>query len=120
MSRQGITPADAARTIVADASPLAVEPSGLDDIVDRVLAEPIQSPLDIPAWDNSAMDGFAVRSSDVVAAGATLRVIESVPAGRFPTRRLGLGESTRIFTGAPIPEGADGVIRAGGRHSARW
>jgi molybdopterin molybdotransferase len=111
VSREGLTPAEAARTILADAAPLSVEQAGLDDLAGRVLAEPVQSPIDIPAWDNSAMDGFAVRSADVTSAGATLRVVESIAAGQFPARRLQPGECARIFTGAPVPEGADGVIR---------
>ena len=87
----------------------------LDDALDGVLAEDVVSPLDIPAWTNSAMDGYAARSEDVRGAGETspvwLRVIEHIPAGHFPTRRLGPGECARIFTGAPLPEGADSVIR---------
>ena len=79
------------------------------------LAEDIVSPLDIPAWTNSAMDGYAVRGEDV--RGATeatprrLKVIEHLPAGAFPTRPLTGGTCARIFTGAPLPEGADSVIR---------
>lgn len=87
----------------------------LDDALGTVLAEPLVSPLDIPAWTNSAMDGYAVRSVDVRGATAehpvSLRVVETVPAGRFPTRSLGTAECARIFTGAPLPDGADGVIR---------
>lgn len=87
----------------------------LDDALGSVLAEDIVSPLDIPAWTNSAMDGYAARGQDVRGASegrpVRLRVIEQLPAGQFPTRPLGPGESARIFTGAPLPEGADSVIR---------
>jgi len=87
----------------------------LDDALGAVLAETITSPLDIPAWPNSAMDGYAVRGEDVRGASASaprpLRVIEQIPAGHFPTRRIGPGECARIFTGAPLPDGADCVIR---------
>ena len=80
-----------------------------------MLAEDVVSPIDIPAWDNSAMDGYAVRGDDLRGATAErpvrLRVVEHVPAGSFPTSTLGPGESTRIFTGAPIPAGADTVVR---------
>ena len=87
----------------------------LDDALGTVLAEPLVSPLDLPAWTNSAMDGYAARAEDV--RGATperpvrLRVVEQIPAGTFPTRTLQRGECARIFTGAPLPAGADGVIR---------
>jgi molybdopterin molybdotransferase len=81
----------------------------------RRLPDEEDSPLDLPAHTNSAMDGYAVRGADV--RGATLntpkrlRLVEEVQAGGFPSRALGPGEATRIFTGAPLPEGADGVIR---------
>jgi molybdopterin molybdotransferase len=87
----------------------------LDDALDGILAEDVVSPLDIPAWTNSAMDGYAARAEDVRGAAETrpvrLRVVEQIPAGQFPTRRIGPGECARIFTGAPLPEGADSVIR---------
>src|SRR5438093_5673972 len=61
------------------------------------------------------MDGYAARAADVATASperkVTLAVIETVPAGRFPTKPLGPGEATRIFTGAPLPAGADTVVR---------
>jgi molybdopterin molybdotransferase len=87
----------------------------LDDALDAVLAEDVVSPIDIPAWTNSAMDGYAARAADVRGASETkpvrLRVVEELPAGRFPTRAIGPGECARIFTGAPLPEGSDSVIR---------
>jgi molybdopterin molybdotransferase len=87
----------------------------LDEALGGVLAETIRSPLDVPYWTNSAMDGYAARGADV--RGATeaeprrLRVVEELPAGRFPSRAIGPGECARIFTGAPLPDGADSVIR---------
>ncbi len=87
----------------------------LDDARGAVLAEDLVSPIDVPAWTNSAMDGYAARSEDVRGASTEspvrLRVIEQIPAGGFPERRIGPGESARIFTGAPLPGGADSVIR---------
>jgi len=87
----------------------------LDDALGTVLAEPLVSPLDLPAWTNSAMDGYAARGADVRGATADapvrLRVVEQIPAGGFPARTLQPGECARIFTGAPLPEGADTVIR---------
>jgi molybdopterin molybdotransferase len=105
------TPAEAARHMVAAVRALPPQRRPLRDALSYVLAEPVTSPLDLPPWDNSGMDGYAVRAADVAAAGATLRVVESVAAGAFPTRPLGPGEATRIFTGAPLPGGADTVIR---------
>jgi molybdopterin molybdotransferase len=75
----------------------------------RVLAEPIRSTRRIPPWPNSSMDGYAVRAMDTRPA-ATLKVIDRVVAGSLPTRTVGAGEATRIFTGAPMPSGADAVV----------
>ncbi|HZN98834.1 MAG TPA: gephyrin-like molybdotransferase Glp [Gemmatimonadales bacterium] len=87
----------------------------LDDALDSVLAEDVVSRLDIPAWTNSAMDGYAARGEDVRGASESspvqLRVVEHLPAGKFPTRPIGPGECARIFTGAPLPDGSDSVIR---------
>jgi molybdopterin molybdotransferase len=107
--------AEAARRILEDVRRQPALRMPLDDALDAVLAEDIVSPLDIPAWTNSAMDGYATRGDDV--RGATqerpvrLTVVEHLPAGRFPTRPIAPGECARIFTGAPLPEGADTVVR---------
>jgi molybdopterin molybdotransferase len=107
--------ADAARRILAEVRRQPALRMPLDDALDSVLAEDAVSPIDIPAWTNSAMDGYAVRGEDVRGASAErpvrLRVVEQLPAGAFPSRRIGPGESARIFTGAPVPEGADSVVR---------
>ena len=105
-----MTPAEAARLIVADFQPLAAARRPLREALDAVLAEDVMSPIDLPPWDNSAMDGYATRSADV-AEDAELTVIETIPAGRFPSKPVGPGQATRIFTGAPLPQGADSVIR---------
>jgi molybdopterin molybdotransferase len=87
----------------------------LDDALHRVLAEDVASPLDIPAHSNSAMDGYAVRGEGVTGATTsnpvTLKIVERLPAGRFPTKTITTGECARIFTGSPVPDGADTVIR---------
>jgi len=75
----------------------------------RVLAQNVVSALQVPPQDNSAMDGYAVRASDCVTAGSVLRVTQRIPAGSHGTL-LSAGESARIFTGAPIPQGADAVV----------
>ncbi len=78
-------------------------------------AEDVDSPLTLPPRTNSAMDGFAVRAADVRGAArdrpVKLEVVEEVRAGGLPSKPIRPGEATRIFTGAPLPEGADGVIR---------
>ncbi len=80
----------------------------------RILATPITSKLDFPHWDNSAMDGYAVRYEDVKACNtenpAILEVIEEIPAGYQPISTLQPGQAARIFTGAVIPGGADTVV----------
>jgi molybdopterin molybdotransferase len=75
----------------------------------RVLAEPIVSRREIPPWANSSMDGYAVRAEDS-RAGATLNVVGRIEAGALPSRAVGRGEAMRIFTGAPLPPGADTVV----------
>jgi molybdopterin molybdotransferase len=75
----------------------------------RVLARDVVSQLDVPGFDNSAMDGYAVRSADVREAGTQLRVAQRIPAGHFG-QMLHAGEAARIFTGAPMPPGADAVV----------
>lgn len=110
-----VSVAQARETILASVAKLPPEHRRLLDALGHVLAEDVLSPVDLPPWDNSAMDGFAVRGEDVQ--GATeeeprsLRVIEDVPAGKHPTRAVGPGEATRVMTGAPVPEGADSVVR---------
>jgi molybdopterin molybdotransferase len=110
-----LAPAEAARRILAEVHPQPTLRIPLDDGLGAVLAEPVVSPMDVPPWTNSAMDGYAARAADVRGATARsprrLRIVEVVPAGAFPTRAVGPGEGTRVFTGAPIPEGADSVIR---------
>jgi molybdopterin molybdotransferase len=106
---------EATERIVAGVSVLPAEEVALLEARNRVLAETIDSPIDLPPRTNSAMDGYAVRAEDVRGASKTapkrLAIIEELPAGTLPTRPLGTGQCTRIFTGAALPEGSDGVIR---------
>jgi len=110
-----LTPTEAARVILEHVAPLPAVRQPLREALDLVLAEDVASPIDLPPWDNSAMDGYAARAVDVEGAGpdraVVLAVIESVAAGQFPQRPLGPGQATRIFTGAPLPAGADTVVR---------
>ncbi len=80
-----------------------------EDSLGKVLAEPVVAGITSPPWDNSSMDGYAVRSADIER--VTLRVVETIAAGAFPSRELGEGEAMRIMTGAPTPLNADSVIR---------
>jgi molybdopterin molybdotransferase len=75
----------------------------------RVLAQDVVSALQVPPQDNSSMDGYAVRSADCAQANAVLKVTQRIPAGSSGTT-LHPGEAARIFTGAPIPDGADAVV----------
>jgi molybdopterin molybdotransferase len=75
----------------------------------RALAEPVVARRAIPPWPNSSMDGYAVRAEDT-RRGAALAIVGRVEAGEVPARRVGQGEAMRIFTGAPLPEGADTVL----------
>jgi molybdopterin molybdotransferase len=77
----------------------------------RVVARDVLAPIDLPPFDNSAVDGYAVRHADLHATDETrLTVVERVTAGHAATHALGLGEAVRIFTGAPMPAGADTVF----------
>lgn len=75
----------------------------------RVLAEAVTSRIQVPGWDNSAMDGYAIRHADLAACKGRLRVAQRIPAGSTGAP-LEPGTAARIFTGAPVPEGADTVV----------
>jgi molybdopterin molybdotransferase len=87
-----------------------VESAFLPAAVGRVLAGPVRAGVDIPVFDNSAMDGYAVRHDDVAAAPVRLRVIGDLPAGSDADPAFGPGECVRIMTGAPLPTCADTVV----------
>jgi molybdopterin molybdotransferase len=110
-----IAAGDAARRILDEISRQPSLRIPLDDALGSVLAEDVVSPLDVPPWANSAMDGYAARAEDVRGAAPAspvrLRVIEQIAAGGVPARRVSAGECARIFTGAPVPEGVDSVVR---------
>lgn len=93
---------------------LGKERVGILEAQGRVLAEDIFSSRKIPPWDNSAMDGYAVRYLDIQEASVKnpvfLNVLSDLPAGRVFEGRVGPGEAVRIMTGAPLPEGADTVV----------
>ena len=100
--------------ILAGIAPKPVETVELASALERVLAEPVHALLTLPPWDNSAMDGFAVRAIDVAGASeeapVTMPVAGEVAAGAAATAALVAGTAIRIFTGAPMPAGADAVV----------
>ena len=99
-----------ARRIILESVPLlGAEVVPLLDAVGRVLAVDIAAPRDLPAWNNSAMDGWAVRAEDAVP-GARLRLAGFIPAGAAAGDDLARGTAVRILTGAPLPAGADTVV----------
>ncbi len=107
-----ISVADARARILAEvARPTSPEAVAVAHALGRVLARDIEAPFDVPPADNSAVDGYAVRATDLVADGrARLRVIRDLPAGSVSDDTVGPGEAVRIMTGAPIPPGADTVV----------
>lgn len=100
---------EALEQILSRVRPLATERVDVLASLGRVLAEPVRSTRVIPPWANSSMDGYAVRATDT-RPGATLAVVGRVVAGALPDRAVGRGEAMRIFTGAPLPQGADAVV----------
>ncbi len=101
---------DALAELLAAVSPLEGTQSTSTFNADRrVLAQDLVSQINVPGFDNSSMDGYALRRADCLEAGAVLRVAQRIPAGHFG-QMLHTGEAARIFTGAPIPPGADAVV----------
>ena len=90
--------------------PPPVQRVGLDQALARVLASDIVCPMNLPAWDNSAMDGYALRAADLPVDGGYLALAGRIAAGDGPGEPLQAGQVVRIFTGAPLPPGADTVV----------
>jgi molybdopterin molybdotransferase len=106
---------EALRIVLDNVAPLGVERAPLLGAAGRILAEEIRSPRDIPGFDNSAMDGYAVRAADIATASesnpVSLKVLETVGAGTMPTQRVEPGTAIRTMTGAPIAAGADAIVQ---------
>ncbi|HZM52783.1 MAG TPA: gephyrin-like molybdotransferase Glp [Vicinamibacteria bacterium] len=103
-------PVDAALDIVLKHTPsLGVEEVPLTEALGRVLAEDVRTDVDLPPFDRSAMDGYAVRASDVAQAPVVLEVAGQVRAGQWPDQRLPPGQAVQVMTGAPVPAGATAV-----------
>ena len=113
--QQGLPVDEAQELILSATTPLGAETIAATDAGGRVLAEPVVSTRRHPPADCSAMDGYAVRRADLSGASAArpvrLPVAFEIPAGAQPARPLEAGEAARIFTGAPVPPGADAVVR---------
>ncbi len=123
--RTGIAVDEARRLVLDGVAPLPPETVTLPDALGRVLAAPVTATRSLPPADCSAMDGYALRAADLAgvtrSAARELALAFEVPAGASVPRALQPGEAARIFTGAPIPDGADSVVMqedteaAGGR-----
>ena len=106
-----LTVEEALARIVGGVAPLATtEPAVLLAAAGRILAAPLSARLTQPPFTASAMDGYAVRAADVVVLPATLRVVGESAAGHGHHQPIGPGEAVRIFTGAPVPAGADAIV----------
>lgn len=116
---QLLSVAEARRRLLSNAAPAALDDDELEKIqlhsaLGRILAEELRSPLDLPAFSNSSMDGFAVRAADLAAASPALpvrlEVVADIPAGSSYDQVVEPGQAARIMTGAPVPQGADAVV----------
>ncbi|MBA1377108.1 molybdopterin molybdotransferase MoeA [Pseudomonas brassicacearum] len=107
-----LTPVDEAIRHLLDQAPPTppVQRVVLDQALARVLAADVLCPMNLPAWDNSAMDGYALRAEDLPMAGGCLVLAGRIAAGDGPGEPLPAGRAVRIFTGAPLPPGADTVV----------
>lgn len=114
LNEKPLSVADAQAAVLEWIAPVGVERVSLPEASGRVLAETVVAPHDLPPFDNSAMDGYAVVAADAANASETapvrLNIIEQVTAGELPQRRVSSGQAVRIMTGAPLPDGASAVV----------
>ena len=105
---------DAIRIVMENTRPIDKIRVGLDDVLGRVLSEDVRSDIDMPPFDKALMDGYALQGADIASASNNtpiiLDVIEEIPAGTVPQKRVECGQAAQIMTGAPVPDGADTVI----------
>ncbi len=107
----GLTPLEEARSYVLErCGRLEATSVVLRDALGLVAAAPVVSGEQVPPFDNTAMDGFAVRAADTLGASKRLRVVATLAAGDAASREVGPGEAIRIMTGAPVPPGADAIV----------
>ena len=105
-----LTVEEALEQILSRVPVLPTERVPLMSALGRALAETVTSGREIPPWSNSSMDGYAVRAADTRSAPTRLAVVGTIAAGSMPSRAVAAGEAMRIFTGAPLPAGADAVV----------
>lgn len=111
VAERSLTVEEALERILAGVPSMPAHEVRLLEALGRVLAEDVSADRDVPPFTNSAMDGYAVRSLDVTGAPARLAVVGDIAAGAVPGQGIGPGEAMRIMTGAPLPEGADTIVR---------
>jgi molybdopterin molybdotransferase len=110
-NKPGMISVDEARKrLLAIVKPLGAEQVGLAQALGRVLAEEVTARRTQPPFPASAMDGYAARTADLKSVPARLKVVGNVPAGQAYGKQLGPGEAVRIFTGSPVPDGADCIV----------
>jgi molybdopterin molybdotransferase len=101
----------ALQLVLQSVKQLATETVRLEHALGRVLAQDVIANRDQPPYDVSAMDGYALRSADLSSVPVTLAIVEDIKAGDMPSKQILAGECARIMTGAPVPQGADAVLR---------
>ena len=105
---------DAIRIVLENTRTIDKTHVGLNDVLGRVLSEDVRSDIDMPPFDKALMDGYALQGADIASASSNtpviLDVIEEIPAGTVPQKRVACGQASQIMTGAPVPDGADTVI----------
>ncbi|MCR4292649.1 MAG: molybdopterin molybdotransferase MoeA [Candidatus Kuenenia sp.] len=102
---------EAKKIIIENVSPLAPIEVCFEDALDFCLAEDVRSDIDMPPFNRSAMDGYAVIAEDTKKASVVLKIIENITAGDMPAKKVSHGCVSKIMTGASVPEGADAVVR---------
>ena len=109
-----ISVSEALQRLLTSFSPVGIEEVALLHAAGRILSAEIKSDINLPLFTNSSMDGFAVRAEDVEGARedqpVILSVVEDIPAGRSPSKKINNNQTARIMTGAPLPEGANAVV----------
>lgn len=105
-----LTIEEALRAVLEEAHPLPPRPVALADALGCPLGEDVPADIDLPPFDKSLVDGYAIRTGDVPTSDRWLRLGESIMAGQTPARPLDPGEAAIVMTGAPIPPGCDAVV----------